>query len=291
MTQVVADPPLAALSAADPGAMLALPGGGQLAVKRCGRGTQVLCLHAVGHGSGDFADLAARLGDRFELIGLDWPGMARSPADAGGVRAEHFAGLVIEAVDALGLDRPFVIGNSIGGTAAIIAAAQAPARFAGLALCNPGGLSRLDLPARLIIGRMAAFFRTGTRGACWYPFAFAAYYRWLVLTRAPARSRREAIVRHAVPLAPLLADAWEGFGKPSGDLRSLAPRLSLPVWLAWARGDQFVSWGRAKAAVATMPLHRVTLFRGSHSAFLEDPNAFAAGFRAFVHDVQTGNFQ
>jgi hypothetical protein len=35
----------------------------------------------------------------------------------------------------------------------------------------------------------------------------------------------------------------------------------------------------------------VTLFRGSHSAFLEDPNAFAAGFRAFVHDVQTGNFQ
>jgi hypothetical protein len=66
----------------------------------------------------------------------------------------------------------------------------------------------------------------------------------------------------------------------------LAPRLTLPVWLAWTRGDQFVSWGRARAAVSSMPRHHMTLFRGGHRAFLEDPEAFAFAFEAFAADVR-----
>ena len=283
-------PQLAALSAADSTGLLTLPSGAGLVVKRWGRGTAVLCLHAVGHGSGDFADLAGRLGGEFEFIAIDWPGMGRSPADGLPVRADRFGGLVLEVVEALRLDRPFVIGNSIGGTAAIVAAAAAPGRFAGLVLCNPGGLAPLDGPARFVIGRMAAFFRAGVRGASWFPAVFAAYYRFLVLSRGPASARRKHIVAAGRKLAPLLADAWLGFGEPASDLRPRAPKLALPVWLAWTRGDQLVSWGRAKAAVARMPLHRVTLFRGGHSAFLEDPTAFAAAFRTFVTDVQSGSF-
>ena len=281
---------LAALSAADGTDLLTLPSGTRLAVKRWGRGAPILCLHAVGHGSGDFADLAARLDGAFELIAIDWPGMGCSPPDGLPVRADRFGGIVLEAVEALRLDRPFVIGNSIGGAAAIVAAAEAPDRFAGLVLCNPGGLAPLDGPARFVISRMGAFFRAGARGAAWFPTAFAAYYRLLVLSRGPARARRKRIVAAERGLAPMLADAWAGFGEPASDLRALAPRLTLPVWVAWAKGDQFVSWSRAKAAVTSMPLHRVTLFRGSHSAFLEDLEAFAGGFRTFAADVQTGSF-
>ncbi len=283
-------PRLAALSAADGGDLLSLPSGGRIAVRRWGRGEPVLCLHAVGHASGDFTDLAARLGDDFQLIALDWPGMGCSPADGQPVRADHFGRIVLEAADALGLERPFVIGNSIGGTAAIVAAAAAPDRFAGLVLCNPGGLAPLDAAARLVVGRMAAFFRAGVQGAGWYPAAFAAYYRLLVLRRRPARAQCERIIAAGRELAPLLADAWSGFREASGDLRSLAPRLTMPVWLAWTTGDQFVSWSRSKAAASTMPRRRVTLFRGGHSAFLEDPESFVAGFRAFAADVQAGRF-
>jgi 4,5:9,10-diseco-3-hydroxy-5,9,17-trioxoandrosta-1(10),2-diene-4-oate hydrolase len=250
----------------------------------------VLCLHAVGHGSGDFASLAARLGGEFELIALDWPGMGRSPPGGLPARAEPFGQIVLDVADRLRLERPFVLGNSIGGAAAIVAAARAPERFAGLVLCNPGGLAPLDGPARFVIGRMAAFFRAGARGAGWFPAAFGAYYRHLVLPREGARARREPIIAAGRDLAPLLADAWSGFGEPSSDLRALAPRLTLPVWLAWARGDQFVSWGRARRAASSMPSHRVTLFRGGHCAFLEDPEAFEAGFRAFTDDVWTGRF-
>jgi 4,5:9,10-diseco-3-hydroxy-5,9,17-trioxoandrosta-1(10),2-diene-4-oate hydrolase len=281
---------LTALSAAAPGDFRVLPGGVHVAVKRWGRGTPVLCLHAVGHASGDFEDLSVRLGNDFELIALDWPGMGRSPADGVPVRAKHFADLLLEALDILGVSRPLVIGNSIGGMAAIIAASTSPQRFAGLVLCNPGGLAPLDPAARFVIGRMVVFFGAGARGANWFPWAFRAYYRHLVLPRRAAKAQRDRIVRASQALAPILADAWAGFAESSGDLRALAPRLDLPVWLAWTKGDRFVSWSRAKAAVAGMPCHSVSLFRGGHAAFLEDPDAFEQGFRAFAADVHAGRF-
>ncbi|MDH4385517.1 MAG: alpha/beta hydrolase [Caulobacter sp.] len=277
-------PQLGALSAAQAADLLTLPSGARLAVKRWGRGPPVLCLHAVGHGSGDFAELAGRLGEAFEFIAIDWPGMGCSPPDGLPVRADRLAGLVLEVAEALRLNRPLVIGNSIGGAAAIIAAAAAPERFSALVLCNPGGLAPVDGAARFVIGGMAAFFRAGARGAAWFPAAFAAYYRFLVLSRGPARAHRRRIIAAGREMAPLLADAWSGFAEPASDLRPLATGLSMPVWLAWTRGDQFVSWSRARAAVVRMPLHRVTLFRGGHCAFLEDPEAFTAGFRSFAGD-------
>lgn len=270
--------------------MVDLPSGTRLAVRRWGSGVPVLCLHAVGHGSGDFTDLADRLGEGFALVAPDWPGMGRSPTDGGPVRAGHFAKLVIEAADALGLDRPMIIGSSIGGAAAIVAAASAPGRFAGIVLCNPGGLGEPDRLARFVIARMVGFFRAGARRAWWFPAAFALYYRHLVLSRAAARSRRDKVIAAGPALAPMLAEAWAGFAEAQSDIRALAPRLALPVWLAWAKGDRFVAWSRARAAVATMPHHRVTLFKGSHCAFLEDPAAFVTGFRAFAADVQQGRF-
>jgi len=127
-------PQLGALSAAQAADLLTLPSGARLAVKRWGRGPPVLCLHAVGHGSGDFAELAGRLGEAFEFIAIDWPGMGCSPPDGLPVRADRLAGLVLEVAEALRLDRPLVIGNSIGGAAAIIAAAAAPERFSALVL-------------------------------------------------------------------------------------------------------------------------------------------------------------
>ena len=259
--------------------------GSRIAVKRWGEGRPVLALHAAGHGGGDFALLAERIADPFEVIALDWPGQGRSPADDGNARAGRYADLALAACDELGLDRPLVIGNSIGGAAAIVAAAKAPDRFAAMVLCNPGGLAPLDPAARFVIERMAGFFDAGARGAAWFPAAFAAYYRTCVLTGAPAAGHRRRIVAAGRELAPLLADAWRGFAQPDADLRALAPTVRIPVWLAWAKRDAFVSWTRSKAAALTFPAGRLTLFAASHAPFLEAPDAFAAQFLRFASEV------
>ena len=257
---------------------------GPVHVRSFGVGQPVLCLHATGHDGSDFAPLAARIGDRYGLHALDFPGQGQSPASGVPPRASAYADIALEACAALGLEHPIVIGNSIGGAAAILAAHRAPRSIRAVVLCNPGGLAPIDATARVAIGFMVAFFAAGARGAPWFETAFAAYYSALVLPRAP--QRRRAIITQSRALAPLLAEAWRGFAQPDADLRAIASALPVPVWCAWARDDRLVSWARAKAAVRRIPSGRATLFRGGHAAFLEDSDQFAAAFDSFVRDLQ-----
>ena len=46
-----------------------------------GQDPAVVCLHAIGHGGGDFADFASAVKDRFEVIRIDWPGQGQSGPD------------------------------------------------------------------------------------------------------------------------------------------------------------------------------------------------------------------
>lgn len=253
-------------------------GGERLFVRRWGQGVPILCLHAIGHDSRDFEALAEAVGGEFETVALDWPGQGESPRGTGPVTAQHYAAVATDAIVALGLGRPVVLGNSIGGTAAILmAAAGAPVR--GLVLCNPGGLAVLDGTARAAIGALAALFRAGVRGAGWYRWAFALYYRQ-VLPRAP--KRRAEIVAAAYDIAPVLAEAWSGFSRPESDLRALAPGVVAPVLLAWSKSDRIIAWSRCRAAALAFPRHELRFYRGGHAAFLEDLDAFAADMRAVV---------
>jgi 4,5:9,10-diseco-3-hydroxy-5,9,17-trioxoandrosta-1(10),2-diene-4-oate hydrolase len=253
-------------------------GGERLFVRRWGRGVPILCLHAIGHDSLDFEGLAQAVGGEFEIVALDWPGQGQSPRGTGPVTAQHYAAVATQAMVALGLGRPVVLGNSIGGTAAILMGA-AGAAVRGLVLCDPGGLTAIDGTARTAIGALTALFRAGARGPGWYRWAFELYYRQ-VLPRAP--KRRAEIVAAAYDIAPVLAEAWAGFSQPASDLRALAPKVAAPVLLAWSKGDRIIAWSRCKAAALTFPRHELRFYRGGHSAFLEDLDAFAADLRAAV---------
>lgn len=278
MTEIGADEPIEYIRVA----------GSVVAVKRWGAGPTVLCLHATGHGGGDFAGLAARIGDRFEVIAVDWPAQGRSPSDGAPPRASHYAEIILGVCDILNLSQPIIIGNSIGGAAALIAVHKSPERFSALVLCNPGGLAPIDGFARFAIGRIVAFFEAGVRSAPWFDWAFAAYYRWLVLPRKPARQQRERIIARGRALAPLLAQSWRGFAEADADLRALPPEVAVPVLLAWAKSDQLVAWSRSKRAALRFPNRTVTLFRGGHAAFLEDPERFAEKFVRFAQSLPTG---
>jgi 4,5:9,10-diseco-3-hydroxy-5,9,17-trioxoandrosta-1(10),2-diene-4-oate hydrolase len=253
--------------------------GSRLAVMRRGKGSPVICLHAIGHGARDFVPLAERIGDRFEVVALDWPGQGRSPADGGAPDPTHYSRLVLGAMDALGIEKAILLGNSIGGATALRFAAGHPERVTGLVLCNTGGLAELTPFARFIIKRFAAFFRAGENGKAWFARAFRIYYS-SVLKRAP--EQRARIVASGYEIAGVLRAAWEGFAKPEADIRSLAPKVACPVWIGWAKDDQIIAWSRCKAAAQALPNVKIEMFEGGHAAFLEDPDNFAKGFLDFA---------
>jgi len=247
-----------------------------------GRGDAVVCLHAIGHDARDFARLRARFADRHRVITIDWPGQGRSPRDGRPVTAAHYAGLLGAVLDALDVETCVVVGNSIGGAAAIAFAARHPERVRGLVLENPGGLAPVDdRAAQTVLAAMARFFEAGARGARWFGPAFALYYR-LVLQRPAAREMRERIVANGRTLAPLLANAWRGFASPASDGRPDARRLQCPVLFAWATRDAFVSLSRSLPAIRTVPNATVERFRAGHAAHLETPDEFAAALERFL---------
>jgi 4,5:9,10-diseco-3-hydroxy-5,9,17-trioxoandrosta-1(10),2-diene-4-oate hydrolase len=246
-----------------------------------GAGPVVVCLHAIGHGASDFARLRTRLAATHRVVALDWPGHGHSAADRLPASAARYADLLARTLDALGIARAVLVGNSIGGAAAIRYAALHSERVRALVLENPGGLDRADRLARVVCGAMAAFFAAGARGAAWYPAAFAAYYR-LVLQRAPAAAQRARIVAAARELAPLLAEAWQSFAAPDADLRPLAPRLACPVLVAWATRDRFVQLRRSLPAIRRIPHAQVERFAAGHAAHLETPDAFEGAVDRFV---------
>jgi len=256
-------------------------GGTRLAAMRRGKGFPILCLSAIAHGARDFEDLAARIGDGFEIVALDWPAHGLSPADGKQPTAAHYASLIVPALDALGIRRAIVLGNSIGGAVALQVAAAAPERVAGLVLCNAGGLAKVTPFARFVIGRMAAFFLAGENGKRWFPRAYDFYYSRFVLPRADT-THRARIIAAGPEMAATLRAAWEGFADTGADTRHLVPKVQCPVFIAWAKNDQIIQWSRSKTAVRKFRDKRTQLFNGGHAAFLEDAAAFASGLRSFA---------
>ena len=121
-----------------------------------GAGFPVVGLHAITHGSRDFEHVAAPLARRWRFITPDWPGQGRSGADKYPARLARYTEILAGFIDALKLDRVVLIGNSIGGSAAMAYAADFPERVAGLILANPGGLIPMNALGRRVCGMMAA---------------------------------------------------------------------------------------------------------------------------------------
>jgi pimeloyl-ACP methyl ester carboxylesterase len=263
-------------------------GGTEVAVSRMGSGQPVICLHATGHGGRDYAAFAGVMSHNgFEIFVIDWPGHGASPPDARGcsASAERYADLLVDLIPALCGDlKPILLGNSIGGAAALSFALRDPDKVRALVLCNPGGLAPLNALAKGVIAAMVGFFGAGERGAGWFARAFTAYYR-IVLPARPAVEQRARIVAAGPEMARLLKQAWDSFRQPDADLRLRAKKLAVPTLFAWAKQDQIVAWSRSKAAVAAIPGCEVQMFRGGHSPFLENAEAFNRAFLTFAGKV------
>ena len=120
------------------GSLEVLVDGVHLAVAREGKGPPVVCLHAIGHGGGDYEAFVAAMRDRFEIVRIDWPAQGRSGPDSKAATPVRYAELLRGVIEQLRLDTPIIIGCSIGGATAIKYASEHPVR--ALVLANTGGV-------------------------------------------------------------------------------------------------------------------------------------------------------
>jgi pimeloyl-ACP methyl ester carboxylesterase len=130
-----------------------------LASDRAGRGEPLLLLHGIGSTRDDFAALLPGLAEDFDVLSVDLPGHGASPVTTLPPTVATLTDAVEADLDARGLQRVHVLGNSLGGRIGIELAARHRAR--SLVALSPSGLG---LPVeRLHQGLLMATARHLTR--------------------------------------------------------------------------------------------------------------------------------
>jgi pimeloyl-ACP methyl ester carboxylesterase len=124
---------------------LELPGG-RVHLLRGGTGEPVLFLHAAG-GAGEWLPFHGMLADRgFEVIAPEHPGFGKSDEFPEAEGVDDLVFHYLDVLDALGLDRPHVVGGSFGGWIAAELAVYAPNRVGSLTLLSAAGLRLPEHP-------------------------------------------------------------------------------------------------------------------------------------------------
>src|SRR5439155_19337875 len=118
--------------------------GKEIFVAEAGRGAPVVLLHGGGPGASGLSNFSRNvdaLAERFHVIVPDLPGYGRSSKGVDGSDPFGYLADTIRALlDALGIDRASLVGNSDGGPCALRLAIHTPGPVDKLLLLGPGGI-------------------------------------------------------------------------------------------------------------------------------------------------------
>lgn len=248
-----------------------------------GSGPSLVLLHANGGDHRDFAAVIPGLVESgWRVTTLDWPGHGQTPRRAPET-AVGFGELLGHTLDDLG-GQHVLLGNSVGGFAAMHAAAHRPDLVAGLVLVSPGGFSPRW------IGTTLACKAFGSRRMA--PTVYRNLPRLYLRDRnagVTAAIERAAEASRSPERAEVYGNLWRSFTDPGHDARRLAAEVSCPTLLAWGTHDPVLPWQldgrRARAAV---PHAQTITFHGAgHQPFIERPDEFLAGTAPFLAGLRT----
>jgi pimeloyl-ACP methyl ester carboxylesterase len=111
---------------------------GRISTMEAGTGEPLICLPGLGGTKASFLTTVAALAPNRRVIAIDLPGFGDSSKPLnGGYDAAWFARAVVGLLDALGLDRADLIGNSMGGRVALEVGLTSPERARKLILLSP----------------------------------------------------------------------------------------------------------------------------------------------------------
>lgn len=120
-----------------PGRFLAI-GGNRIHYVERGQGPPILFVHGLGGTQFHFRPLHAGLEKDFRLIAVDRPGSGYSTRRGlAPASPKEQAAFLAGFIDALGLEKPLVVGHSLGGAVSLALALDFPDKVSGLALISP----------------------------------------------------------------------------------------------------------------------------------------------------------
>lgn len=260
--------------------------GARLHVRETGNGPALLLVHGLAGQMAHFDyDMVEELAKRFRVVCVDRPGSGhseRDPACAADVASQ--AAALAALVERLGLERPTVVGHSLGGAVALALALDHPQACGALALVAPLTHAPHTPPA--------VFAALGIRSR---PLR-ALFAHTLALPASLAFSGPALKAVFAPEAAPpdfttrgggLLALRPRTFLAASSDMQAATTHLpalharygelALPVGVLYGREDALLDWrSNGQAFVERVPGAWLELVDGGHMLPVTQPPVTAA---------------
>jgi pimeloyl-ACP methyl ester carboxylesterase len=237
------------------------------AIKVIGSGPAVLALHGAATIEGQ--EWARELADRFKVYLPFHPGFGESEP------APHICGMqdlivhYLRLITALGLDRPHLVGHSMGGWMAAELSVVAGERFARLVLNAPAGLNHPDYrgadPRKVAPEDLPSYLAHRTDIA-------ARYFPGGSLAPPP-----EQFMAAREKEAKALSNIVKAHGMGHPNLGRWLSRIPNETLVLWGDSDRIALAGQAELWARAIPRARIHIVPGvGHFAMQEDPTCVTA---------------
>jgi len=252
-------------------------------------GPAILLIHGSNSMLQTWEPLVALLGDKYHLISLDLYGHGLTgPNPTGVYDAESNIAEVVKVLDAVGVDKAYWVGNSMGGWLTWRAGLSVPERTAGLVLIDASGAqveqkSKPYLGARLAqswVGQMLLpeitprfLVKSSLEETVAKPEQLTEELvdRYWELLRFPG-NRQAAVDRAKTPREP---EKWREIGS-----------LKIPVLLLWGEQDKVIPLSHARAFEAAIPGSKLIIYGDAgHLPMEETPEQVARDIDAWIEAV------
>jgi pimeloyl-ACP methyl ester carboxylesterase len=244
-------------------------------VAEAGAGQPLVYLHGAEGPHEGWPEFLAALARDCRVVAPDLPGFGRSTG------AEHLTEVVdlvvwtLDLLDALGLERPHVLGHDLGGMLACELAALAGGRVGRLVLAAPLGLWDDREPVLDVF----AVPRDEVAAAYWHDPASPAATAMLAAPADEEEARRRTLLRHQ-NLAAATRFLWP---IPDRGLKKRLHRVAAETLVIWGAEDRVAPPSYADRFARAMPRARtVVLPDCGHLPMLERPGPFVEAARSLL---------
>ncbi|MFC8381380.1 alpha/beta fold hydrolase [Nocardia sp. NPDC057272] len=244
----------------------------------------LLLLHANPGDHRDFDQIVPALDKTWAVAAVDWPGYGASTVtDPDAVTVDALGDIAVRVSTSLaqiGFGSLTVIGNSVGGYAAVRLAERAPDLVRGLVLVQSAGFAPLNPLTRAMFGLIAC-----PSVARRFVVPHARLYLGSPRNEGvrPLFERAREVSGDPIRLA-VYRSLWRSLDDPRVYLPAAAPLLpGLPVQVVWGRDDPTNPWLMNRRGIArALPGAPVAVLPTRHEPFAQAPGLFLDAVREFL---------
>lgn len=258
-----------------------------------GDGRPVVMLHGNGESVADWSRTFPHPASGLRVYAIDLPGAGDSDKPTFDYSAEGLADFVTRFLDALVIDRPALVGHSLGGLVALMIALRQPERVAALTLIDSTGLGKdihpmLAVASLPVAGELSTAWastwigakqRAWVRGDLHFARTSQIPHEWL--------NEQERLAKMPGYLEAELAAARQQtvVGQQRLVVLDRLHQVRCPVMIVWGERDRAVPVHHAAAAAKCLANSRLAIIpKAGHLPHVERPGETGEAMHAFLRN-------